>query len=105
MSTFRCAAYRQRACAQASGALAGLAVTVVLVGCGASGGEVRCGDFKSKDADEQRDTVTKLLEDRDVKTDGLLAGAKISGARLAVQAFCEIQPDDRKIGDITRLGS
>lgn len=91
--------------AQAPSAFAGLAVAVVLAGCGASGGDVSCGDFKGQSGDEQRDTVTKLLEDRGVKTDGLLAGAKISGAGLAVHAFCGTQPDDRKIGDITQLGS
>ena len=36
---------------------------------------------------------------------GCWPAPKISGAGLAVHAFAGTQPDDRKIGDITQLGS
>lgn len=76
----------------------------VLAGCGSSAGDTSCGDFQAQSTGDQRDTVTTLLKDKDVKTDGLLGGAKISGARLAVQAFCVANPRDSKISNVTTLG-
>lgn len=86
-------------------ALAALTAALgLLAGCGNSGADTSCSDFQAQSGDDQRETITKLLEDKDVKTEGFFGGAKIGGARVAVQAFCASSSGDRKIGEITNLG-
>lgn len=81
---------------------------LLFAGCGGSSSpapsaDATCGDFGQMSESDQKATAQKVLEANGVKTDGLGAGVKIEGARVAIKAFCKASGDTATVNNVTDL--
>lgn len=75
-------------------ATAGLVLLGALTGCGASGANTTCKDFRASDANKQSQTITQILKD---KGENSPSPFKVSAYKLTAKAFCEVKSPDTKL--------
>lgn len=80
-----------------AGAIAALAVgTTLLTGCTDvqralnKGGDTKCSEYLTQDADDQRMTVTKFIKQQ-TNTENEPTGTSVDFTMAAVQALCSVQ--------------
>ncbi|GAA4035338.1 hypothetical protein GCM10023063_19750 [Arthrobacter methylotrophus] len=79
-------------------AAAGLVLLSALTGCGASGGNTTCKDFRASDSSKQTETITQILKD---KGDSKPSPLKVSAYKLTAKGFCEVKSPDTKLSEMS----
>lgn len=79
-------------------ATAGLVLLAALTGCGASGGNTTCKDFRGSDSNKQTQTITQILKDKGDKSPSPL---KVSAYKLTAKGFCEVKSPDAKLSEMS----
>lgn len=82
---------------------------LAIAGCGGSSSptpaaDVTCEDFGKMSESDQKETAQLVLEQNNVSTDGLGAGLKIDGARVALKAYCKASGDTATVNNVTDIG-
>jgi hypothetical protein len=77
---------------------AGLVVMAALTGCGASGANTTCKDFRAQNSSKQTETITQVLKD---KGDSKPSPLKVSAYKLSAKGYCEIKSPDATLSGMS----